>query len=99
MEEFAKFLIEHGRFQQPSSYENHYNSRLNRCFYLEAFLLHGNEPSLTRMMRLIDLHDNREIGRYSKSLTNDFDMACQVQEKQCKTEAEWRALIKPFMED
>jgi len=52
---------------------------------------------------LIDLHENRGIGSYEGMTTErtmeekTFD--CLVQEKKCKSEEEWRALIMPFMED
>jgi hypothetical protein len=49
-------------------------------------------------MKLIDLNENREIAVYSKGegVASAF---CLVQTKWCQTEAEWRTLIKPFMED
>ena len=52
---------------------------------------------------LIDLHENRGIGSYEGMTTEPtkeektFD--CLVEQKRCKTEEEFRALIKPFMED
>jgi hypothetical protein len=99
-ERFAKFQSEHGLSSQPFNYENHYNSPLNKCFYLETFFLLGSEPSsVTIVKTLVDLHENREIGRYHKPRENDRQRRCSVQEKQCTSEEEWRSLIKPFMED
>jgi len=52
-------------------------------------------------MRLYDLHESREIGVFvgTTVFLEEKTAHCWVQEKQCKSEEEWRALIKPFMED
>ena len=80
------------------NYENHYNSRLNKCIYLEiSNSFQRGEPPF-RLMRLFDLNENREIATYMKSEGDAFAFLCSVQDKGCRTEAEWRTLIKPFME-
>ena len=79
-------------------YENHYNARLNKCFYLEVMNAQDRaEPPYT-IMTLYDLKDGIEIASYSK-VEGEAPSICVMQGKQCKTEQEWRALIKPFMED
>src|SRR6516164_5348218 len=89
-ERFAKLLSD--VYQQPSRYENHYNSRLNRCFYLETYFDHNVFGPITEVTTLIDLHENRELGKYQTPLGKDWQMRCEVQRKECKTEEEWRAL-------
>ena len=85
--------------QTTANYENHYNSRLNKCIYLEiSNSFQRGEPPF-RLMRLFDLNENREIATYMKSEGDAFAFLCSVQDKGCRTEAEWRTLIKPFMED
>jgi len=80
------------------SYENHYNSRLNKCFYIEIEQIHNRGQKL-KMMILRDLNENIEIAGYSRVEGQAF-VLCSVQGKEaCKSEEEWRALIKPFMED
>jgi hypothetical protein len=83
--------------QSVAEYLNHYNSRLNKCIYLETINTYNPGPSFM-WMKLIDLNENREIAVYSKGegVASAF---CLVQAKWCQTEAEWRTLIKPFMED
>jgi hypothetical protein len=83
--------------QSVAEYLNHYNSRLNKCIYLEIANTFNPGPSFM-WMKLIDLNENREIAVYSKGegVASAF---CLVQAKWCQTEAEWRTLIKPFMED
>ena len=90
-ERFARDWSERHR----ANFENYYNSRLNKCFYLEISALYEGAQ---KMLTLIDLHENRVIGSYDK-LEGEAFVVCSVQEKQCKNEEEWRALIKPFMED
>jgi hypothetical protein len=81
---------------QRANYENRYNSRLNKCFYMEVtYHERGKEP--LRAMRLYDLNENREIAGYHE--WGNALVYCWVQEKKCRNEEEWRALIKPFMED
>jgi len=90
-----------------TTYQSHYNSRSNKCFYLLKREGHRenyrDSRGLYKIIMLIDLHENRGIGSYEGMTTErtmeekTFD--CLVQEKKCKSEEEWRALIKPFMED
>ena len=83
-------------------YENHYNYRLNKCFYLEISDSYERGKSPFRLMRLYDLHENREIGALLSTtvfLLEEKTASCWVQGKECRSEKEWRALIKPFMEE
>ena len=79
------------------SYENHYNSRLNKCFYVITI---NDWREGLQMFSLVDVNENRWVGSYhaSKSVP-DGPVRCEVQKKRCNSEEEWRALIKPFMED
>jgi hypothetical protein len=84
--------------QSVAEYLNHYNSRLDKCIYLEIInTFKAGLPSFM-WMKLFDPNENGEIAVYSKGegATSTF---CLVQAKWCGTEAEWRTLIKPFMED
>ena len=102
-ERFAKewgtgvFTHADGR-QTTSNYEHHYNSRLHKCIYLEARDTQKKDRPPLRMLNLLDLHEKRTIAKYSK-LEGDRFAVCWVQDKRCESEEEWRALIKPFMED
>jgi hypothetical protein len=84
--------------QSVANYENHYNSRLNKCIYLEIANTYNRGLPSFMWMKLFDLNENGEIAVYSKGegVASAF---CLVQAKWCQTEAEWRTLIKPFMED
>ena len=82
-------------------YENHYNYRLNKCFYLEISDSYERGKSPFRLMRLYDFQESREIGVFvgTTVFLEEKTAHCWVQEKQCASEEEWRALIKPFMEE
>jgi hypothetical protein len=82
-------------------YDNHYNYRLNTCFYLEISDSYERGKSPVRLMRLYDLHESREIGVFvgTTVFLEEKTAHCWVQEKECTGEAEWRALIRPFMEE
>ena len=82
-------------------YENHYNYRLNKCFYLEISDSYERGKSPFRLMRLYDFQESREIGVFvgTTVFLEEKTAHCLVQGKQCKTEEEWRALTKPYMED
>jgi hypothetical protein len=49
------------------------------------------------MLNLFDLHESKAIAVYIQ--WSDTSKYCSVRDKQCASEEEWRALIKPFMED
>src|SRR6516162_4864749 len=77
--------------------ENHYNSRLKKCLFLEAREDVERGVRERKRLKLIE-QDNREIGVYV-FIYRQSTTACSVQGKDCTSEEEWRALIKPFMED
>src|SRR5262245_38938136 len=77
--------------QTSGGYENHYNARLNKCMYLEISQTSGRK-GINRFLRLFDINENREIATYIKTAGNPL-VHCQVQEKICRTEEEWRQLI------
>jgi hypothetical protein len=93
-EVFTKGKQETGLTTAADDYENHYSSRLNKCFYLKA-----HQTAETKSLRLFDLNDHKEIGSYVGRMDIPRPVKCALQEKRCESEEEFRALIKPFMED
>jgi hypothetical protein len=90
--------IEHG--QMRFNYENHYSAQLSKCFFLEIANTYERiegKPTISKMMRLFDLNENKEYGTFVSGPTEP--LACAVQGKGCQSESEWRQLLKPFMED
>src|SRR5262245_9185988 len=82
-------------------YQNHYSSKLNKCFYFE--ITDGRtEKTIVRLIRLLDLNGNKVIISCIK-YEPDTRFACLGQEGSENvwdgTEEEIRALVKPYMED
>jgi len=77
-----------------ADYENHYNLRLNKCFYLEKATGYIDTGPF-KMYQLYDLYEDREVA----SFVEGTPRYCDVQGKSCENEQEVRELIKPFMED
>ncbi len=76
-------------------FENHYSVRLNKCFMLEINTLmirDAGKTTSSKFLTLVDVNDNKVYGSFSP-------LECEVQGKTCRSEQEFRALIRPFMED
>jgi len=69
--------VENG--QMLSNYENHYSSKLNKCFFLEvsdSYIRNKGIFTHSRSMRLFDLNDNKEYGTFFE-LFDTGVMACK----------------------
>jgi 5'-3' exonuclease len=84
-----------------SNYSNHYNTKLNRCFILltTTSIPKGKENNPLVMKNLFDINENKEFGYLYKSHNNAVPLGCNVGNKPCKSEAEFEAMIKPYMEE
>ena len=64
------------------SYENHYSTRLNKCFFLEITVSYEKEKSTSsKIMRLFDLNDNRVYGTFVSGPTESTPVTCVVRGK------------------
>ena len=73
----------------------HYSVSLNRCFILEMNTTYSQvdgKSLKTKVLNLIDVNDNKSYGSFSP-------LNCDVQERACHSEQEFRTFIRPFMED
>ncbi|MBR0752724.1 hypothetical protein JQ604_11060 [Bradyrhizobium jicamae] len=76
-------------------FENHYNVRLNRCFMLEENTMTMKDAGASKsykLLTLVDVNDNKVYGSFGP-------LNCDVQNSPCKSEQEFRSLIRQFMED
>lgn len=82
-----------------ASYTNHYNKKLNKCFYLlTSNTLSSKSKNKTsyQFTSLWDINDNKEYGE----LINDgVRINCHVQEVKCYSTEEWESLIKSYISD
>ena len=83
------------------NYENHYSAHLKKCFFLEIAISYEREEEKPgpKIMRLFDLNENKEYGTFVSGPTESTPVTCVVRGKHCRSESEWRQLLKPFMED
>jgi len=86
-----------------ASFICHYNKKLNKCFMLLTSTCYPNNPSKDKLgvfttKQLLDANEYRDYGNYSKG-TKSLFMECKVDDKQCSSEEEWDALVKPYMEE
>lgn len=82
-----------------ASFESHYSPRFNRCFYLEVSTTYPRaalDKTPINTLRLTDLNENRAYGTFIEGSPLHV---CKVQGTRCGSEAEWRVLVKSFMEE
>lgn len=97
--------------QMMAGYTNHYNSKLNKCFYLlrvthfTSKRSDGGEATINATMLLADINEGKEYGNYFGAQTSasqpkeGYPPTCNVAGKLCSTAQEWEALVKPYMEE
>jgi len=83
-------------------FQNRYNARLNRCFYLETITILkpvGDSDGSSWSATLIDINENSTFGQFRWSDGMKVMILCYVGQSRCKSEAEWYKLIKPLMNE
>lgn len=88
-------------------YINHYNTKLNKCFFLESSMVYTRAKdkkktgsvSVSVMESLFDINENKEYGTYFKGDEDNQPSACKVEGKVCDSRKGWETLIKPYMEE
>lgn len=100
--EFGNGVVDTKDGQAIASYTNHYNKKLNKCFYLQTY---RNIPykekttSASLAIMLADFNENREFGTFYKRDIDSAPIDCKVSGNICRSEKEWDALVAPFMND
>lgn len=85
--------------QMTAEFANHYNAKLNTCFYL---LTVASASTVKKM--LFDIDGGELYGEYLgpaiiESPTAVFPKICRVEALYCASEREWQVLVGPYMED
>ncbi len=97
--------------QTISSYENHYDPDLNKCFLLETDRFSGKKNGKRTgwvSQSLFDINDNKSYGSfmldrvYKNGDTIDLSasvvtIVCEVKDHYCYSEGEWKSFIKPYI--
>jgi hypothetical protein len=82
--------------ENREGYRAHHNALLNKCFYEETY--RSPTPVGSNLwVYLFDLPENRIYGGFHRS-TNIGFFYCNLQDKECHSEAEWEALVKTYIE-
>ena len=82
-----------------AEFTNHYNAKLNTCFYL---LTVASAGTLKRM--LFDVNGGELYGEYLgpaiiESPAASRPKTCRVESLYCASGGEWEVLVRPYMED
>lgn len=99
----ADQLLRQGIGSQPlTTYESHYNSKLNRCLARIASASNETESAIS-FLKLIDVNGGVDYGKFLGSTGAPKDggnaMVCEVAQKSCKDAEEWMALTQALMSD
>jgi hypothetical protein len=92
--------------QMRASYRNHYNVKLNKCFYLQSVTIYPKDrtESVHEEQLLYDINENRAYGTFHLMFTYDKPFkdtpdTCYLLETPCRSRSEWELLIRPYMEE
>jgi hypothetical protein len=91
------FRRETADFEDRVDYRAHYNARLRKCLYAETYIS-PTPVGINIWVYLSDLQGDRIYGGFHRS-TNIGLFYCNIEDKECHSEAEWDELVKPYMED
>jgi len=91
-------------FTYIHSYRNHYNSKLNKCFFLEITTGYSNQSNNKEsynivMETLFDINENKEYGIYFKRNDAYKPTTCSLEDNICHSREEWENLLKQYMEE
>ena len=84
-------------------YTNHYNAKGNRCYVLletTGFQKESKtgEITMTESKTLIDVNENKDLASYFAFVNPPKVMLCRMAEAHCRSSKEWKALVRPYME-
>ena len=108
---FFEYYLTDLKNREGYEYSNHYNTNFNKCFILLWRSFDLSSPiTIMNNTHLFDAIEKKEYGYYSliirqgSSSTEMFDCKMfsggnQDNSKTCKTEAEFNAFIKQYMEN
>lgn len=87
--------------QAIAGYRNHYNKKLNKCFFLLTYrdIPYKKKQAGSVLISLYDINENREYGSFFKRDTDSHPTECTVSGKACHSEQEWVALVSPYMDE
>lgn len=94
--------------QMTADFTNHYNAKLNTCFFFLTVNQYtngqGSAPASTLRMMVFDIDDGELYGEYLGPATIGSPTArlpetCRVESMYCASKGEWEVLVRPYTED
>lgn len=102
--EYGNGIVNTDDGQQLSNYQNHYNKKMNKCFFsvISTYISKNKKTNKIESIKqkyLFDINESKEYGSFvlwgKQTKPND----CRVLDNSCNSEGEWDSLIKPYMEE
>jgi hypothetical protein len=88
-----------------AGYDNHFNHRLNKCFiFVKTANSQGGSLFLYRVLMDVNAGTNSALGEYDKEVPAGVaeymvkPFVCRMLDKYCKTDEEFDAFVKSYME-
>jgi len=86
-----------------NEYRNHYSERLSRCYVMvfqtqEISMAH-KPPVTTHNMLLVDVSENREVGRFFDNHSGAVPTKCTLDGRSCASQEEWQSLAAEYMQN
>jgi hypothetical protein len=93
----AAFIENRGLSGGLSTYQNHFNTKVNKCF----ILVRDNTVSVEeRSEYLFDALERKQYGDYLADYTNgEHVTTCWVQDEQCSAYVEFQKLVASYISD
>ena len=94
--------------QMTAEFTNHYNAKLNTCFYLLTVNRYtngeGGASTSTLSMMFFDIDDDELYGEYLGPATIEspptrIPTTCRLEYMYCASRGEWEVLVRRYMED
>ncbi len=82
-----------------STYVNHYNAKLNKCFIMVT--THFTEFKTAKYVLdiiVMDVNENKQYAVFNDAGKASGFLACEVKDVKCHSESEFDALVAPYME-
>lgn len=82
------------------NYNNHYNKKHNKCFYLiwsTATARKGKDQTITRSTILYDINGNKEYAAFSQLENDASPSRCVVHNVTCSSKQEFDKLVERLM--
>ena len=86
--------------QRIDTYTNHYNEKLNKCFILIDTVIIPNYKIFrtSSAKTLLDIYNDTYYGSYGIARDGSVNL-CEMLKKECHSDSEWYALVRPYMEE